>query len=638
MKRMFLFISLLLSGSLCMIFPQPDNPLFSQQLPQPPRLFWFENEEEKVHSLIRSDQLWEDLYTDIIKECDHFLSLPLVAYKKEGIRLTTASAETLQRIFYLSFAYRMTKEKKYLERAETELLTVCGFPDWNPGHFLDVAEITAAVSIGYDWLYRDLQEQSKEIIRESILEKGLLPSFDDKNNWFLRARTNWNQVCNTGMALGAIAIYEENPALYREVLTRTMQTIRLPMEQYAPDGAYPEGYAYWEYGTTYTTLLLSVLEKLYGTDFGLSDMPGFMNSASYYLNMTGNSGKNFNYSDGDESYGTAPAMFWFTKKTGNNSLLWFEKKFLTREYRKNFALHRSLPVIFLWSTETNITELLPPSDLMWTGSGVTPVVLMRTSWLDRNAIYVGFKGGSANTSHAHMDAGSFIMEADGIRWAMDMGKQDYRSLEARNLKIWNSSQESDRWKIFRYNNYVHNTITINNKLHNANGYASLVPYPETTEKMGAEADLSAIFQDALLSCKRQVSIIEREYILVQDEVETFPGEGNTLFRWSMLTPATIHIKGGNLIELTKDGQTLFLKILAGDYPVSVQTWSTQSSNEYDLPNPGTTLVGFECNLPPGKKVHFSVFLIPGNVYSAKRNDTFSDNNMRKIHEMPYSFN
>ena len=69
------------------------------------------------------------------------------------------------------------------------------------------------------------------------------------------------------------------------------------------------------------------------------------------------------------------------------------------------------------------------SKKMWVGQGKNPVALMRTSWTDTNAIYVAMKGGSPSVNHGHMDVGSFIMEANGERWAMDFGMQDYNSLE-----------------------------------------------------------------------------------------------------------------------------------------------------------------------------------------------------------------
>lgn len=72
-----------------------------------------------------------------------------------------------------------------------------------------------------------------------------------------------------------------------------------------------------------------------------------------------------------------------------------------------------------------------------------------------------------------MDIGSFVMEADGVRWAMDLGLQDYNSLETKGVNLWGSGQNSQRWEVFRYNNFVHNTLTVNNQLQRVDGYAPI---------------------------------------------------------------------------------------------------------------------------------------------------------------------
>ncbi len=67
-----------------------------------------------------------------------------------------------------------------------------------------------------------------------------------------------------------MAVYEDQPALARTVINRAIDSVVLPMEDYAPDGAYPEGYGYWDFGTSFNVVLLGALEKLFGQDFGLS--------------------------------------------------------------------------------------------------------------------------------------------------------------------------------------------------------------------------------------------------------------------------------------------------------------------------------------------------------------------------------
>ena len=64
-----------------------------------------------------------------------------------GRRLLDKSRTALSRMMHLGLAWRLTGEKKYLERARAELLAVAAFADWNPKHFLDVGEMTAAVGI-----------------------------------------------------------------------------------------------------------------------------------------------------------------------------------------------------------------------------------------------------------------------------------------------------------------------------------------------------------------------------------------------------------------------------------------------------------------------------------------------------------
>ncbi len=47
------------------------------------------------------------------------------------------------------------------------------------------------------------------------------------------------------MMYGALAIYEQQPELALQIINRGITTIQLPMKDYMPDGAYPEGYGYW---------------------------------------------------------------------------------------------------------------------------------------------------------------------------------------------------------------------------------------------------------------------------------------------------------------------------------------------------------------------------------------------------------
>lgn len=107
------------------------------------------------------------------------LSAPPLVYKKEGKRLLAVSREALRRVELCSFAYRLTGEKVFVERAQTDMLAAAAFADWNPSHFLDTAEMTAALAIGYDWLFDVLPADTRATLRQdgkSLRAKILSPA------------------------------------------------------------------------------------------------------------------------------------------------------------------------------------------------------------------------------------------------------------------------------------------------------------------------------------------------------------------------------------------------------------------------------------------------------------------------------
>ena len=574
------------------------------ELPSHPRLLLFQGEEGMIQKNIASFETWKKVNQTILSWCDTLIGKPPVERILTGKRLLGPARECLSRVCYLSYAWRITKDWRYMKRAEKEMLAAASFSDWNPDHFLDVAEFTMALSIGYDWLYNDLSKNSRKAIREAIIKNGLEPSLNPNYSGWLSRPSNWNQVCNAGMTYGALAIFESNPALAAKIINRAIETISLPMHAYNPDGAYNEGYGYWGYGTTFNVMFLSAIEKVFKTDFGLLKNEGFYKTAGYMNHMSGLSGESFNYSDNGSVIELHPAMFWFAQRLKNNSLLWSEKPIIDQELKNHYKF---LPVLMIWGAGIDPDNIPKPKEKMWVGNGRNPVALMRTSWNNPNAIFVGIKGGTCSVGHSHMDIGSFVMEAEGVRWAMDFGPQGYNSLESKGIDLWNGKQNSQRWQVFRYNNFVHNTLTINNKLQLVDGYAPLTGSSSDKTFTNATFDLTGVYKDQIARVNRGIAIVNQKYVVVRDELETSETEAKV--RWTLLTSADVKLMGNGSAELTKNGKKLLLKVQE-PRNVVMKTWSTTSPNDYDAPNPGTILVGFETMIPAKSKVALSVFLIP----------------------------
>jgi len=573
-----------------------------------PRLLMTKADEASIKASVKGNGFWRQVDSLLMKAANSALSLPAPQRIVTGRRLLDVSRETLRRVLLLGYAYRMTGDSRYAQRAEQELLSVSAFSDWNPSHFLDVAEMTTAVAVGYDWLFDVMSNDTKDTIRKAIINKGLNPSFDAQYNGWLQKENNWNQVCNSAMAYGALAIYEDASTLADSVIQRSITSIHKPMKNYGPDGAYPEGYSYWGFGTTYNVMLIDALEKCFGTDFNLSKQKGFLESAGFILHMVAPDHESFNYGDNKDTGRMSPAMFWLAKRNKDLSLLWNERSLFKRGNKKKLMDYRFFTLAMLWGAGVDMRHLPEPQQKTWISpTAITPVALMRTSWDDTKAIYLAFKGGSASSSHAHLDAGSFVMVANGERWAMDFGRQDYHSLESLGLDIWNKTQNSDRWKVFRYTNLAHNTLTFNNCMQDVKGYVCLNGSSSLTKQPSVSADLTPVYPGQVKSAKRQVEIVDGKYVLVSDEIHT--GKKSTTMRWTMLTPSDANLKGKNKIVLSRNGKRLVMEVNA-PVKVRLKTWSTSPTTSYDAPNPGTVLVGFESTLPANSHYKFRVKLIP----------------------------
>lgn len=579
--------------------------------PSHPRILLLSGEESMIRQTIVNDDDWYKVHVFIISESDKLLSKAPVERVLIGRRLLDKSREALRRIFFLSYSYRMTDNSKYLIRAEQELRAISSFSDWNPSHFLDVAEMTMAAGIGYDWLYRDLAAESRNIIKTAIVEKGLKPSLQSSYNSWLRNSNNWNQVCNAGMTFGALAVYDDEKDLATQVIERAVTSIKLPENDYNPDGAYPEGYGYWGYGTSFNVMFISAMTKAFGSKYDLSGGNGFMKTPGYLENMIGPSGLPFNYTDCGTGAAMDPAMFWFANSLNDPSVLWSEKYLLTH---KSLPNDRLLPAVLIWGAGLPLNKITEPAKNIWVGQGKNPVALMRTSWSDPNAIFVGLKTGSPSVNHAHMDVGSFVMDANGERWAMDFGMQDYNSLESAGVDLWNMSQTSERWSVFRYNNMAHNTLTVNNQYQKVSGKASVISYSGQASMMNAETDLSALYSGLLSSSIRGVAIVDGKYVAVRDELRNLSAE--TVVRWNLVTSATVTITGSNSAELVKNGKKLVLKVLE-PATVTMKTWNTDPPHSYDAANPGTIMVGFEATIPAGSSTVLNVILLPDGAIENK---------------------
>lgn len=598
MKRIVLAIALLFATS-ATAQAQPDY----SKLPNHPRLILRQGDIEAVRQKIENDQPLLIIHDVIERRTNDFLIAEPTKYRMVGKRLLGRCRAVLERVCYCSYMYLVSGDESYARRAEKEMLAAADFVSWNPSHFLDVGEMTTALAIGYDWLYDWLSPESRKIIEDAIIEKGLRTA--GKKKWWSKTHNNWNQVCNGGLVMGALAVYERIPEEAQAIIAEALKNNPIAQKEYGPDGVYPEGSGYWEYGTWYEVMLIESLRTALGTSYDLEKAPGFLESAKFMNFMSTPTGATYNFSDcGNPSNMINPLLYWFALETGDMSLVWQDRERLINE-EKFRGINRQAPIAMLFASRCDTKDIRPIQDIFWVGDGTQPVFLYRKGFASKEDSYLGVKGGSPKNSHAHMDGGSFIYEWAGVRWAVELGNQDYHSLESKGIGIWKKGQNSQRWQVYRLNNYSHNTLTINDKLHQYEGMVTMTKVHNKKKYKGADFDLSSLFVDTE-SVTRSILIDNNDKVTCIDKIES----KNTIcsIRWNMTTFAKAEIIDNRTILLEQDGKRLLLRVVS---PQKAEPYimDNNSNNWYDVKNKGAR-VGFTTTITPNSKSTIKVELIP----------------------------
>ena len=566
----------------------------TQKLPSHPRLLLLRGAEKKLMKNVKKDSIWFQVHQSILNEADKYVKNPneTLSRQMKGKRLLSVSRSALKKIFYLSYAFRTTKNKAYMRCAADEMMNVAAFSDWNPSHFLDVAEMTLAVSIGYDWLYDKLTPHERSVLRQAIIEKGLKPSLVKQYNNFVTRDNNWSQVCHAGMVYGALAVWEEERELSAMMVNRAIENLPISMGVYGPDGVYPEGCVYWTYGTTFNVLLLDELDQMFHTDFGLSEIPGFMKTGLYVTHLCEPTMTYYAYSDNGNNVGIEPAAFWFYQKTHETSILFNQMRIIKSKSPAVLSSDRLAPAAIIWGCSSQMEIPKTEPSLSYSGDGPNPVYVTRSGWGENDA-FLGMKCGSPYTNHAHMDEGSFVYVSQGVQWATDLGGESYNELEQNGLGIWNRNQKSDRWSIYRYSNFNHNTLTFNGQLQKANGNVIFsernVAYPGS-----AAADLTPAYEGQVKKILRRCSLNGIDNVKIEDHIET--NDQATVLTWTMMTAADAVVMADG-VKLTKNGHTLYLRLqgkIDGNWTVEPAT----PSRPYENQNKGFSRICFTTKLSP----------------------------------------
>ncbi len=543
-------------------------------LRQHPRLLASAADFERARRLIATDPFAKAVFAKVRAQADQTLKEAPVRYElPDGVRLLSIIRKTLSRVLNLAFTYQMTKDSRYGERAWQELATISDascFADWHPVHYLDVAELTAAAAIGFDWLYDYLHADQRKRIADAIDRNAfdtVLPLYRDRKGW-TQARHNWNAVCNGGVGLGALALADERADLTRKagaVLEGGLRSLPMMLREFGPDGGWGEGVGYWDYANRYLAYYLASLDICLGTDYGLTAYPGFAKTGYFPIAMTGSNGI-FNFADaGKGRVIRTPTFFWLANKFAQPDFAAYARKFPS-----------NTPLDILWYRPTPLQSGTIKSDHYFRG---VEAVGLHSAIAESNDLFVGFKAGANQYNHCDLDIGTFVIDAFGKRWADDLGPDNY------NLPGYFSSKANgQRWTYYRKRAESHNTLLINpgsGPDQEVGAHAKIVEFDSNEDRAYAIADLTPAYRRQALSVRRGVALFKRSsQIMIEDEITLGkPGE----VWWLMHTAARIELApSGSEAVLIQGDDRMSVKVLA---PVNARLRVLPATPLPTSPNP-----------------------------------------------------
>lgn len=575
---------------LCVLFVACT--VYGQQrfLTEHPRLLFTKAETVGVKTLIKKNPQVYELAEFLKAKADSFLGLPQIEYElnRYGNILYT-SRSYVERLGTLALSYRIYNEQKYLDAANDALLWVCAYPDWDPKHYLDTAEMTTAVAIAYDWLYDMLPQATKNIVKHCLYERAVCPVLREyekggSGSWAKR-ETNWNVVCNAGMTLAALAIAEDYPQEAATILDNTAKYMPNCLKHFAPDGVCYEGPSYWGFTSSYLSLYLKAVEDNDCGRGGIARLPGIERTALYYKRALTPTGRIFNFANAHNEPLNTPAFFLFSQLYHQPEVAeWFRDE-LKQTIGGNKPLHQLFFLSLPWYDASSGKSRGDVPSLEVYHNTINDILVFNGDRNKQGSIYLIAKGGEPRQAHQQMDCGTFIVETDGVCWTDDLGSDDY-TLPG----FWDYRPGGQRWKYFRNSNLSHNTLSIDHKIQHASGEAFVCEERPDAERPYARLDMTSLYRDQASSVFRKFTLLDDYTMEVEDEVRLL--DARSVVSWTAITKASVEVDG-NKLHLTHHGKHFYMEILSPS-SASFKTYPAVNTCGSEYPIHGFNMIEAEC--------------------------------------------
>lgn len=519
-----------------------------------PRVYINKDRFDELRNYYNTDATFKKWADKIISDADEFAKpeTPFIdwSYQDQYRTLNTMAWPYFDRFFALGFAYQMTGYGKYAERAFKEFEMLATFPDINLSHIIDTGTFNDAVAVGYDWMYDAYTPEQREFIESLIIEKCIRPVAEGfygldsawspaTLGWFaFKTTQNYNSWVVGGLFNSATAVFESDTEYLSKVLEMCSRSIEYTLKGFAPDGGWLESTDYWSHTAKYLISFAETAQTSFGSDFKVLDYQGISETPDWVTSLFGAQGVN-NYGDTPQGHYSFPEYSFFAYHNGNKALAALRKYDIEK---RNDTLEIYDLIYFVPGVADDEYNALPKA----VATRGVETCGIRTDLVDEDAFFFSAHGGANTGYHMHYDTGAFIFDLNGVRWACDLGKENY-----------NIGLSDDQ--IYRKRSEGHNTVTINTGDKTepmlADGFAPIVDWEYNDRSAYITYDMSNVYAQTENYTRGFYAGDDFRSLTIRDEI--VPAE-KAEFVWTMNTMADVKIIGNEAI-LSQDGQTLVLK-------------------------------------------------------------------------------
>lgn len=507
----------------------------------------------------------------------------------------------------LALAFQITGNKNYALLAYDWSVALASFEHWGPAYFENLAEVSYAVALSYDWLYNAYVANGLDVdvIAKAIYNNGVHDAYNasaglvcehpsakgDKSN-YTAEKDSTNAVATSSMIISSLAVLDYVDEKDREMaLAETVyllgnnmkMLVENGLEIYAPDGSYIESATGWVRGTSKFVSMVSSLMTATGNDYGFMDVWGVYESCYYAIHIESSDGLIWNYHDavgdgvtsGDIPVIDTSVFSFIGKYYGDANLIATRNEQIAKG--KSVSI---FDVIFYPFDVVAEKEELPLDYYM---QGIDAYV-SRSDW-NAGAMYAGIMGGANNAAGGQIDSGNFIYHNKGIVWFMDLGGEEDT--------VFEYDVESTKYKYYRASGMGQNTVIISEVLKGSvptygqysSGAGVITKTFENEYGSYAIINNKEAYGDSVDAALRGMLVTnDRKTVVIQDEI-TFSYISD--FYWIAHTAQNIELsedgKTAYLFTRGADGKSYTLRAtLVSDFSLSFQV--TDANNA--LPNNG----------------------------------------------------